>query len=156
VNELTEPGKRIVNKGRYVANTMNKAVLTALGAAIVVMGVVGMAFTCFLMIPMLWGIGVSDVSLLPILIFAGGSSALLFIGMEAIKSGKAMDVGVPLTRATTAHLPAANSLVRASQEPVQDQGAILLRATIQTQDTLPEEMLRAASEPGDTEQVALR
>ena len=55
-----------------------------------------------------------------------------------------MEVGVPLTRANTADLPAPDSLVRASSEPMQAQEDVLLRAAATGNDTPPEEMLRAS------------
>ena len=51
---------------------------------------------------------------------------------------------LPLTRANTGNLPAPNSLVRASQEPLQSQETILLRAAIETQEVHEEELLRAS------------
>ena len=50
----------------------------------------------------------------------------------------------PLTRANTADLPAPDTLVRASSEPMQAQQAVLLRAAAEGQETPQEEMLRAS------------
>ena len=51
---------------------------------------------------------------------------------------------VPLTRANTADLPAPESLVRASAEPVQEPQAVLLRAATTTQEKHEEQLVRAA------------
>ena len=64
---------------------------------------------------------------------------------QAIK----VDPGVPLTRANTADLPAPDSLVRASAEPVQEQQAVLLRAATETQERHEEQLVRASA--GGTE-----
>ena len=51
-----------------------------------------------------------------------------------------------LTRANTADLPAFESLVRASQAPIQAQKSILLRAATETSEKYEEQLLRASSE----------
>jgi two-component sensor histidine kinase len=53
---------------------------------------------------------------------------------------------VPLARASAADLPALNSLVRASEEPRQEQQSMLLRAAAHGQETPPEQLVRAAGE----------
>ena len=60
-----------------------------------------------------------------------------------------IDPGVPLTRANTADLPAPDSLVRASAEPVQEQQAVLLRAATETAERHEEQLVRALA--GGTE-----
>ncbi len=54
-----------------------------------------------------------------------------------------INLGVPLTRFNTADLPAPDSLVRASSEPMQAQQAVLLRAAAEGQDRHEEELVRA-------------
>ena len=51
---------------------------------------------------------------------------------------------VPLTRANAADLPAPDSLVRASLEPLQAQEGVLLRAAAQGQATPQEQLVRAS------------
>lgn len=53
--------------------------------------------------------------------------------------------GVPLTRANIVDLPAPDSLVRASTEPVQEQQAVLLRAATDTQEWQVEQLVRASA-----------
>lgn len=55
------------------------------------------------------------------------------------------NIVVPLTRANTAGLPAPDSLVRASQEPLQAQQKILLRPALETTERQEEELLRAST-----------
>ena len=56
-----------------------------------------------------------------------------------------IDPGVPLTHANATHLPAPDTLVRASVEPTQEQHAVLLRAAAAGQQTPPEQLVRASS-----------
>ena len=58
--------------------------------------------------------------------------------------------GVPLTRANIGHLPAPDSLVRASAEPVQEQQSVLLRAATEGMERHEEQLVRAST--GGTEQ----
>ncbi len=59
----------------------------------------------------------------------------------------AKDVGAVLTTdRSVASLPACDSLVRASEEPVQVQEAVLLRASTAGQEKHEEQLLRAAAE----------
>jgi hypothetical protein len=67
-----------------------------------------------------------------------------------VKEGKEIDIGVPFTRANTADLPPADSLVRASDEPLQEQNSVLLRAATHGPETRPEELVRATVGPQDT------
>ncbi len=86
---------------------------------------------------------------------AAGMIVLPFIGLLAagnvwlifamMKTAKKIDMGVPVTRVNAADLPAPDSLVRASQEPLQAQEGVLLRAATQTQDRHEEQLLRAAA-----------
>ena len=62
----------------------------------------------------------------------------------SLDRAETIDPGVPLTRHNVADLPAPDSLVRASSEPMQAQQAVLLRAAAQGQETLPEQLVRAS------------
>lgn len=64
--------------------------------------------------------------------------------IHGIVRAKSIDPGVPLTRANTGDLPASDSLVRASEEPLQAQQNILLRAATETLESQEEELLRAS------------
>ena len=76
----------------------------------------------------------------------------LALGMYATIKGailclypaKQTEIIVPLTRHTAAYLPATDSLVRASAEPLQEQKTVLLRAAATGMEAPPEEMLRAS------------
>jgi hypothetical protein len=147
--------KRIVSKEQYLVNTGKKATLSSFGAVVVLFGILGAVISCMTFIPMFrddqhWS------SLWPFLlavVFIGcaGSLGLLYMGGKAIKEGIEIDAGVPLTRANTADLPAADSLVRASEQPLEEQQAILLRAATSGTDTPAEELVRASVGPQNTE-----
>lgn len=79
-----------------------------------------------------------------------GSYRLFCYAKTSMKKAIRKENIVPLTRANTSDLPAPDTLVRASQEPLQAQGSVLLRAAVQTQDGHEEQLLRAA---GGQEQV---
>jgi hypothetical protein len=155
MNQPSKPGKRIISKGEYVANTGKKAALSSYGAAVILTGIVsaGMIFAFLCLVGggtggpsvgadrCLFVLGVGILSVAPL--------ALFYYGGKAVKDAIEMDAGVPLTRANTADLPAAESLVRASEIPAQEQAAILLRAATQGQTTPPEELVRASIGPLD-------
>ena len=75
-------------------------------------------------------------------------SCLLLAGLcfwwATRKSWKTVDAIQPFTRANTADLPAPDTLVRASSEPLQTQKGVLLRAA-QRQETPPEQLVRAST-----------
>lgn len=77
----------------------------------------------------------------------GVSSLLLTsLGAYTIKHLQEVDIGIPLTRANTADLPADESLVRASQEPTDKQADVLVRPITDVQSTPPEQLLRSAND----------
>ncbi len=65
--------------------------------------------------------------------------------VASVKKTKALGKVVPFTRANTADLPAPDSLVRASEKPVQAQADMLLRAATDVQQAAPEQLLRATT-----------
>jgi hypothetical protein len=152
MNQPSKAGKRIVSKGEYVANRGKKMALTLFGAAIVIIGLAGAAVLFAPGVPvlglerspdtltLLFGVGILGIGCV-------GSLALLYYGGKAVKDAVEMDAGVPLTRANTSDLRPSDSLVRASEEPAQNQAAILLRAATHGQETPQEEMVRASIEP---------
>ena len=66
--------------------------------------------------------------------------------VASIKKILALEHVVPVTRANTADLSAHDSLVRASQEPVQEQQSILLRPAMAADASPPEQLLRSAND----------
>jgi hypothetical protein len=122
-------------------------VLASYGAAVCVLGIVGITIVWVSLAPLIWHSGRPDALFGLLAIILGGLSvALIYLGGKSMKEGKEIDTGVPLTRANAAHLPAADSLVRASSEPAQEQERVLLRAAGQGPETSPEQLLRATQE----------
>ncbi len=75
---------------------------------------------------------------------AGAAYLLGKAGYMAVTKAENLPEFLPLTPETVEATPALNSLVRASEEPSQVQEAVLLRATIQEQETPPEQLVRAS------------
>jgi hypothetical protein len=144
-----QTGKRIVSKAEYAANVGNKLSLFAFGVGVMGLGLVGILNAVSLTI---LGLGEAikyhdsdDIKIAAfVFLIVGGMSALIFwAGRKTVRKAKQIDIGVPRTRANTADLPAPESLVRASEEPVQEQEAVLLRAATQTQERHEEQLVRA-------------
>ncbi len=80
------------------------------------------------------------------LALASGSLTVIIYRLliASIKKTKAAELEkiVLLTRANAAEIPVADSLVRASDKPAEQQQAVLLRAVTETQETPPEQLLR--------------
>ena len=64
--------------------------------------------------------------------------------LAIVNVARQLDPGVPLARVNVADLPAPDTLVRASSEPMQAQEAVLLRAATQGQETPSEQLVRAS------------
>jgi hypothetical protein len=143
-----QTGKGIVSKGAYVKVRSNKAAkgivgillwLTAIGAGVLSL----LPLYGFLYFLLKWDF-LALVCLCLFVFIGGGTYYVAKVASEImIDSVKELEI-VPLTRANTAHLPAPDSLVRASAEPVQEQQAVLLRAAIQGMETPPEQLVRPA------------
>ncbi len=138
-----KPGKRIVSKGAYMKASAGKVFTIVL--------FIGMGCYCALSTLRMFQklLSKSDgVMLLPILaiclIMTGGLCFVIFSIIRGLVFIKQVDIGIPLTRANTADLPAPETLVRASSEPSQAQEAVLLRAAAEGQETPPEQLVRAS------------
>ena len=144
-----EPGKRIVSKGEYVA--AKTYAFTLSGATILC----GLAIALLLLaLPICWGIDTHESDILVSLFLCASFTCvfclpiLLLIGIWLLrgsrKSWKTVRTMQPINYANTAELPAADSLVRASQEPLQAQQTVLLRAARETTEGQEDELLRAS------------
>ncbi|MCW3052637.1 MAG: hypothetical protein JWN14_1807 [Chthonomonadales bacterium] len=76
--------------------------------------------------------------------FVIGSCVFGGVGLKAKKWAAKLDSDLPVQNA--AALPASESLLRGSAEPLQEEGAVLLRAAGQGPKTPAEHLLRAAGE----------
>ncbi len=137
----SEPGRRIVSKREYVKaqarRTLDWGFVAAGIFAAMYWGRTGGKFWFH-----------HQVSLATIYDW---TMMMAFVGLalagarQCAKSARLVDPGVPITRASAAHLPMSDSLVRASSVPLQEQEAVLLRAAAgETQPRDEEQLLRAA------------
>ena len=83
-------------------------------------------------------------SLFATLLFGSCAYACAKLSDASTEQAEKINPGVPLTRANTADLPAPDSLVRASSEPLQAQESVLLRAATEKGETPPEQLVRAS------------
>lgn len=140
--EAKQTSKKIVSKGVYAALVSKKASLWSMGAvfnliAVIMTGV--FASIIFvrhtdLALSSKWAFFLIAVSL---------SFVIREIGRKITTAAKAIQTGVPLTRANTGDIPTCDSLVRASHEPIQEQQAVLLRGAEAEQEKHEEQLLRA-------------
>ena len=149
-------GRRIVSKGEYakVQGQRATAGVLAVGlggmAAFCVFVALGNLFACLACCMGWWGDQSSNGAVLSLglmLLFGAGAYAFGKLACDTMKAATNIDFGVPLTRANTADLPAPDSLVRASAEPIQAQEAVLLRAAAEEQQRHEEQLVRAADGP---------
>ena len=145
-----EMGKRIVSKGAYVKAQGQRA---SIGVLVVCLW--GMTFICGL-IALAYGGGLvafftgwhkssgmtAAMYLAMVMVFGAGTAIFWKWADKALLASYAIHPGIPLTRANFSRIPAPESLVRASSEPMQAQESVLLRAAAE-EETRPEEMLRA-------------
>jgi hypothetical protein len=161
-----QTGKRIVSRGAYAVSVGKKVSGLSSGVLFVLLGtfaaLAGISLALFsCLYPFVgnspdWGssdtglsvmvLGVFEMVGLGVLgIFGVGSAVLIITGKKLLKGAKQLEPVVPLTRANIADLPAPESLVRASAQPVQEPQAVLLRAATETQATPPEQLVRASA-----------
>jgi hypothetical protein len=150
-----QTGKRIVSKGEYVRTHLLQS-----GLATVSFFLFGFAFVCLLgtlcllfllcLLPALLrdegGISIQTVYRggLALLLTSAGTYLFLKAGMITQERAAKLEPWDCLVYASTADLPAPASLVRASEEPAQEQQAVLLRAA-ETHEQHEEQLVRAAA-----------
>ena len=153
MNNKSQPGRRLVGKGEYVQTQSRRAglrfwamilyVLAAFFALSAASCVIACLITAFSGSP-----NAIEDSIYNLLGFGFvGSLAWLLRkwGNANVKRAREIEPGILFTRANTANLPAPDSLVRASSEPVQAQETVLLRAAQNGQGESAEQLLRAAA-----------
>ena len=151
-----QTGKRIVSKGEYAKVQGQRAGLRsgALVLYLVALFFLLKAVSCLmaLLYMLLTGRAITfETAVYTVLFLLMGTGAHFFRKWAKGNMRRASEMGkiVPLTRANTADLPAPDSLVRASAEPVQEQEAVLLRAATAGMERHEEQLLRAVE--GGTE-----
>ena len=131
-------GKKIVSKGAYatlIARRMGSGIAAVI-LGLLAIGCAALAYRYYQSKPS-WAVGVCLLASL-------GTCFFTYLYNKCIALASKKDAVVPLTRANTADLPAPDSLVRASSEPMQAQEAVLLRAAAEGQETPPEQLVRAS------------
>ncbi len=157
MKQTRKSSRRIVSKGYYALEQGRRAGQAV--ASLVVLS--SAAFTglltlvCFvIMIPphlrnlfkthdVLWHL-IAISAYLAMAVYLGFLTvSALRVGVTGIKEAAKSDV-VPFTRANAGDLPANDSLVRASSEPIQTRENVLLRAAATAQEQHEEQLLRPA------------
>jgi len=138
--------KRIVSKAEYARIQSIRFVLHFI-SGFFVMGVIGSIVIAGFLFLLATQSKVSlhtDYSQLAVYGLMTISSMLLFFALLYVCKRKIKSLGevIPFTRANTIDLPAPETLVRASQEPVQADHSILLRAAADTNQTPVDQLLR--------------
>ena len=149
--ELKKTSKRIVSKSEYVSRLSKKTGLASFGRALYLLCLISAAVMCLLLFVLLIeppGDTRENHLLLFTIVLTGALSLLCgYLGWQTIGNATQMDIGIPLTHATTTDLLAKDSPVRASEEPTPEQQAILLRAAALGQETPAEELVRPTTAP---------
>jgi hypothetical protein len=152
MNEPPQTSKRIVSKAEY-ANIQLKCAGAQLAGCCLLVTAAFCGLAVLGLINGLAGRGQyphkgdqhSVLFLIGGILIAGiGTRVLIRMSNAVLDRVDQMNNVIPLTRANTADLPASESLVRASAEPIQQQEAVLLRAATQGVETPSEQLLRPA------------
>ncbi len=143
----------IVSQGEHAVLTGEKVALSALGAVLCTLAYIGIAssvITTILFSVLLFTGGIPAYGALQsigmFLVVGVSSFVMLRFSRGSFKKSHSIDAGIPLTRTEMNDLPAPDTLVRASQEPLQLQQATLLRPATETPEAHEEQLLRAANE----------
>lgn len=129
-------GKRIVSKGEYVRFQVKRTALWICGFSLGLSTLLGGVLTLgcgIAAVACLWyfrweGIGKSFICLAGMGVAGALTQNAGNYGSHILGIADTMNEVLPLTRANTADLPAPDTLVRASAEPVQEPQTVLLRA----------------------------
>jgi hypothetical protein len=145
MTEPKQPKKRVVSKAEYVAYKARKMTLEfgAVSMLIASGGFILIAVLCCLL-ALLWYDAIPIYLGLPIALL--GAGMLIWGGIRTQKMAEKLEPVLPPTRHNLELLSAAETLLRASDEPTEGQEKILLRATLSPTETPPEQLLR----PTDT------
>ena len=155
MNHPEKSTKRIVSKAEYVALQSKKASRLLSGRLLILVAWTGMIITFVGFLAFMVTMGVHD--LFPPFIRGGiflltGAFGWFFCrflmfcqetGRNQVDDAKAMEEVLPFTHTNTSNLTVSESLVRASSEPLQEQESVLLRASIYSQQTPSDQLLRS-------------
>jgi hypothetical protein len=154
MNEPPQINKRIVSKAEYIQVQGKKVSLAASGSMLALLGMLCICLMicsgiCFILcfFDAVYGYEGNYVlglkgSVVATMLFGCFGYWCEIVGDAASKRSEKIEAVFPLTRANTANLPAPESLLRASVEPVQGQEAVLLRAASQGEERREEHLLK--------------
>src|SRR5579871_4510450 len=137
---------RIVSKGQYVKAQSKRIGVGASGCGLLLLATICAGATIWLLVFLLLGWW---TALGAVLCVASGVATFWLgkWGFDNLRHAEAIDPGIPLTRKVAATLPSNESLVRASEEPTQEQQIVLLRAATHDHTTPAEQLLKPSGEP---------
>jgi len=139
-------GKRLVTRDLYLRIEGKRFALTTAGYACLLLGALGSIFSglalCWLFPILLLRAAYVTLALKLMLIATGGALFAILAGLDCMGKATRLERVELLTPDKIDALPARESLVRASQEPIQEQQAVLLRATLTQVETPAEQLLR--------------
>jgi hypothetical protein len=140
-----KPEKRLVSKGRYAFLLGKSASLTFLSMTSDIVAILLLLMTVVQLVGVfyIWPIVTG-------LVTAGLSVVFFRAAGKLSKKANEIDHIQPITARNTCLLPPEESLVRASDVPLSQQQAELLRATQHGNETPAEELLRASTDGQDT------
>ena len=139
-----KPGKQIVSKRDFAAKIAKKVALSSSGVSLYLLGLLGAAF--FIVTLCLTRFLCSSPFDYAVIVgFLLISAGVFYVGRRMLSKGIRVETGIPITRANTADLTVPEILVRASQEPLSVQKAVLLRAAAATEEQHEEQLLRASA-----------
>jgi len=138
---MSRKPKKIVSKREYTKTTGKRLMLIILSIALFLAALDNRygSFTLSYLLGRKPGYSYSTIIFWSDLFISLG---LGWAGIRTFKKAKQMDSVLPRTRANIAHFPAAESLVRASQQPVLSPQSVLLRPAADTQDRNEEQLLK--------------
>ena len=150
----SKQSRRIVPKKAYARNLSQKAAVASTGVGLLAISLLAMVMAVGILVALVSAVVAHILPFeLSLLLFActaflgSGGFFILHLGRRTIREAKEIEAGVPLTRANIGELPVRESLVRASDEPIQELQTVLLRAATSTDTTPVEQLVRAYQEP---------
>ena len=142
----SKPEKPVVTWRKYLGYLGTKAVLVSAGSIIFLFGCFGLLIGLLILNAPVGGKAVDAI----MLFLAGGflftiSAYLISFCTRIVEKYKEMTPVKPIIPQSISRLPDKEALVRASQEPMEGQEKVLLRAATTIEETNSAELLRSGS-----------
>ena len=153
--ESKTTGKRIVSKRDYVRLVCQRVILTSFGLCLHAMAFISGLAAIYLLLCAIISITVfsgeerdamdTGICLMVLVISPGAAYLCNKWGKVSIQQASKIDMET-IIYTNTADLPAPESLVRASEQPSQEQEAVLLRSLMEAHQTPSEQLVRAVED----------